>query len=629
MSWLLSILLASAMFAPNAGLTAELKDASADENKIVSRRIDETERFEQTYPLDANGRVGVSNVNGSITIATWDSPQVKLEYVKTADSRERLAEVTVKIDARADALRIETVYDNERQSGGRQWKNNGNLSVEYRLTVPRTAILDEIETVNGSISIANAANVTKASAVNGEIRATNLRGAATLSTVNGVVQADFDRLQTGSRITLETVNGTVDLTLPSDADATLRADTVNGSIANDFGLPVRKGQYVGKDLHGKLGAGDATVKLSSVNGGLSIKRRNDGKTVKPATNLLPPKTAGDDDAAETDGSGMPIDSLKLNRDIARAQAAAQREMRRNSAQVNRETARAVAESKVEVQRALEIVKNQINEMDVEKITADALRTAGVAENFAGAPSVEEKSGSFAVKGVPKITVDVGDAAVVARGWDKPEVAYRVVKFTEGNTDSTLNISAVNNLSDVTIKVSNVENAARRGGYYNDGGRVRVELYVPRKSDLKIGSGDGEIRLEGVSGALDLQTDDGAVSVRDAGGALRVKTADGSVRVIGFRGAFDGATGDGAMNLEGDFQSLSASSGDGTIVLTLPENANVRLESNVEIETDGVDAARENADAKVWRVGAGAAVYKMNVADGRVVVRGAAKLTQGN
>ena len=75
-------------------------------------RLDETERFEQTYPLNANGRVSVSNVNGSITIETWERNEVKLEAVKTADSKERLAEVEIKIDAKADSFSVETDYDN-------------------------------------------------------------------------------------------------------------------------------------------------------------------------------------------------------------------------------------------------------------------------------------------------------------------------------------------------------------------------------------------------------------------------------------------------------------------------------------------------------------------------------------
>ncbi len=120
MSWLISILLAGAMFAPNADVPARLNYENAPGNIKQSGATDETERFEQTYPLDSSGRVSVSNVNGSITIDTWDNPQVRLEYVKIADSRERLSEAEVRIEARADSIRIETECENQGRTNNRQ-----------------------------------------------------------------------------------------------------------------------------------------------------------------------------------------------------------------------------------------------------------------------------------------------------------------------------------------------------------------------------------------------------------------------------------------------------------------------------------------------------------------------------
>lgn len=223
MSWLYSIIFAGLMFSSNGDLPKFNNHNYADTAEKSFVKLEETEKFEQTYPLNAGGRVSVSNVNGSIAVDTWDRNEVKLEYVKTADRKEDLAEIEIRIDARQDAFSVETDYGDWKRRGPGERRNYGKLQVEYRLTVPRNAVLDEIETVNGSVSIANAGNSTKASAVNGQVKATNLRGATNLSTVNGTVIADFDQLQTGSKITLETVNGTVDLMIPSDANAsTLR-----------------------------------------------------------------------------------------------------------------------------------------------------------------------------------------------------------------------------------------------------------------------------------------------------------------------------------------------------------------------------------------------------------------------
>ena len=66
--------------------------------------------------------------------------------------------------------------------------------------VPRGAMLNEIETVNGSVTVSNFTNIIKISAVNGSVKATNIRGTASLSTVNGEVIADFDRLESGTKV---------------------------------------------------------------------------------------------------------------------------------------------------------------------------------------------------------------------------------------------------------------------------------------------------------------------------------------------------------------------------------------------------------------------------------------------
>ena len=51
------------------------------------------------------------------------------------------------------------------------------------------------------------------------------------------------------------------------------AETVNGSIdADDFGLEPEKG-FVGRDLDGTIGDGDARISLDTVNGSIRINEK--------------------------------------------------------------------------------------------------------------------------------------------------------------------------------------------------------------------------------------------------------------------------------------------------------------------------------------------------------------------
>jgi len=144
MSWLYTIVFAGLMLSSDGGnLPAPASNNYTDAKTITVTLADETEKFEQTYPLNANGRVSVSNVNGSIVVEVWDKNEVKLEYVKTADDREALADIIVRINAQPDYLSVETDFDklyrNLRNNGG-QRKNYRRSDVEYRLTVPRNAL---------------------------------------------------------------------------------------------------------------------------------------------------------------------------------------------------------------------------------------------------------------------------------------------------------------------------------------------------------------------------------------------------------------------------------------------------------------------------------------------------------
>jgi DUF4097 and DUF4098 domain-containing protein YvlB len=252
------------------------------------------ERFEQIYNLNLNGKIQASNINGSIKVTTWDSPQVRLVAVKSADNPEDLKYVQVKVESTDSLFSVKAEYPNSDRRKEENWKNLGDVKVEFELTVPRTANLAGITTVNGDVTVDGTAGTTNATTVNGSVKATNLGGAAKLTTVNGTVEADFDSLVSGSNIKLSTVNGTVNLMLPSDADATIKASSLSGSITNDFGLPVRKGDYVGRDMYGRLGNGDISIKLSSVSGSLAVNRKNDGRSVNPATNLLNMKDEDND-----------------------------------------------------------------------------------------------------------------------------------------------------------------------------------------------------------------------------------------------------------------------------------------------------------------------------------------------
>src|SRR5258708_21185427 len=191
-----------------------------------------SEEFHQTYALTADGRVELDNINGPVHISSWDRNEVKVDAVKYADTKERLDESKIEIDSRNSSLSIRTKYPEHDQNWN--WGSHNNpASVEYTLTVPRTARLDEIKLINGSLDITGVSGEVNASCINGRLEAHNLAGRARLSTINGRLDARFGQLACHP-VDLNSGNGSVDLTIPSASNPEVQTPTRSASINTDI-----------------------------------------------------------------------------------------------------------------------------------------------------------------------------------------------------------------------------------------------------------------------------------------------------------------------------------------------------------------------------------------------------------
>jgi hypothetical protein len=216
--------------------------------------------FHRSYSLSPNGHVIIQNLYGDVSITAWDRDEVLVEAVKRSSDPRRLDDAQIVVEPSCGGLSIHTQY-----SGA----DVGHpASVEYRITVPRSATLDQVQLINGGLSISGLAGSVTASAVNGSITAENLGGHADLSTINGRLFADFNRIGVANHISLRSVNGLITLSIPSGAGATLNALNRSGGITTEFGRAVRNDS--GQELHTRVNRGGADIRVHNINGGISI-----------------------------------------------------------------------------------------------------------------------------------------------------------------------------------------------------------------------------------------------------------------------------------------------------------------------------------------------------------------------
>jgi DUF4097 and DUF4098 domain-containing protein YvlB len=220
----------------------------------------EYETIDETIAFNRGGTFRIENVNGSITVETWDQDNVRIQAEKIADSQESLDDIEIEITGSGDHVSVITHYPRHSRRGE-------SRHVEYNITLPVEADLD-MRTVNGKLEVYGIRGRVDASTTNGGVEVVDITGETEISTTNGSIKARYNEVFTG-QYHFSTTNGSVTLDLPPGAGGELDAKTVNGSITTDFPATVER--LSRRHLRGTFGGGGAYFKISTVNGSVRIR----------------------------------------------------------------------------------------------------------------------------------------------------------------------------------------------------------------------------------------------------------------------------------------------------------------------------------------------------------------------
>jgi len=177
---------------------------------------------------------------------------------------------------------------------------------------------------------------------------------------------------------------------------------------------------------------------------------------------------------------------------------------------------------------------------------------------------EEKR--YKVTGIPELRLTTFDGAIEIQAWDKPDVAIDVEKrgATREAVDG-LEIKSVQEGNRIELEVKRPRTESLGGFGFHQSASARLIVSVPRVVQVIARSGDGSIRVERVSGRLELRTGDGSIHASDVSGELILDTGDGSITVDGAQGRLELDTGDGGVNVTGRLTGVKLHTGDGSIV----------------------------------------------------------------
>ena len=210
-----------------------------------------------TVHISATSRHGPPMVDYEILAPAWMPLSV---------SGTPSAEVT--IEGTEAEVTVETVEGSIRVVGG-----SGNLSlksVEGDVTLEGANGHIELNTVDGSISVTDCSGDIAAESVDGEITLLGIESAdVDASSVDGSIEYD-GTIKDAGRYRFESHDGSVSVSIPERANATVSVATFSGDFDSSFPVTIKDKQK--HRFTFTLGTGTARLELESFDGSINLRR---------------------------------------------------------------------------------------------------------------------------------------------------------------------------------------------------------------------------------------------------------------------------------------------------------------------------------------------------------------------
>lgn len=222
------------------------------------------ESAHQAFDTSASPSVAVENVSGDISVIGWPQSKVQIDIDKYGENSSDIANSEIVIDHTNDDVTIKTQY--ARGVGHRGGE------VYYTIHVPKDAQL-KIENVSGAETIKGVAGRVDAQTVSGRITADSLTTDTNVQTTSGRISLEFAQSPKNGTVKAQTVSGQITIAMPADINADVQTESVAGAFTSDFPSVRAQKQDVGSKASGTIGSGGTTIKLQTVSGSITLRKK--------------------------------------------------------------------------------------------------------------------------------------------------------------------------------------------------------------------------------------------------------------------------------------------------------------------------------------------------------------------
>ncbi len=217
------------------------------------------------------------------------------------------------------------------------------------------------------------------------------------------------------------------------------------------------------------------------------------------------------------------------------------------------------------------------------------------------PAAAIAEGSFQrtlqVTGPVHMELTTGSGNVQVRTGNSTEVQVtgriRATEWFEGNVQEKIKRLEANppiQQSGNTIRVGHIDDPDLRRNI-----SISYEVIVPAETDLRVESGSGNQRVEGIRGPLQVSAGSGGLNISAIGDRVRAETGSGDIQIDRVQGNVRAKTGSGSIRADEIAGAFEADTGSGHITLQQTAPGSVRVDTGSGgMELRGV---RGSLDAK--------------------------------
>jgi hypothetical protein len=176
--------------------------------------------------------VTLMNGTANVTVRGVERNDVEVNYTGRGSGSRGFSQPPPGMHRIGGSGTIEVIQDNNtvRVGAGSIFGGGGDIDIQ----VPVQTAVTVAMSVGGKVVVDNIAGEVEVNHLNGNITVTNASGPVVAHSSNGKIVASLSKLAAGKSMSFSTFNGEIDVTLPADAKATLKARTDNGEIDTDF-----------------------------------------------------------------------------------------------------------------------------------------------------------------------------------------------------------------------------------------------------------------------------------------------------------------------------------------------------------------------------------------------------------